>query len=248
VTGEYKITSAIAAGLSYGEGFRSLAAERLTDGSSHPYSRVRSLEAGFRVSAPDDRYTARLALFETRVANELVFEATSGGLETQSASVRRGLVASLLARPLEWLLASLAFSSTSAIFATRIPGVSHYVPNVPSVLLRGDLTMRGRVASIGETPLAGRVGLGYTLLAGRHLTDALLGQANHVLNVGIALRYGSVEIAVDAYNVLGLRYADDEQVFVSNWSFRRGQQPASMATHLTAAPPRTVLGTLALYF
>ena len=31
------------------------------------------------------------------------------------------------------------------------------------------------------------------------------------------------------YNVLGLQYADDEEYFVSNWSFKPGQNPASAA-------------------
>ena len=43
-----------------------------------------------------------------------------------------------------------------------------------------------------------------------------------MLNASAALRYASVELGVDAYNVLGLRYADDEQVYVSNWSVNRG--------------------------
>ena len=48
------------------------------------------------------------------------------------------------------------------------------------------------------------------------------------------------------YNLLGLKYADDEQYYVSNWSLKPGQQPASPAVHLVAAPPRTTLATLRL--
>jgi hypothetical protein len=99
-----------------------------------------------------------------------------------------------------------------------------------------------------EVPLTGRIGVGYTMLAGRHLTDTVIGPTYHVVNAGTALRYDAVEFSVDVYNVLGSKNPDDEQVYVSNWSFVPGQQPASMATHLTAAPPRTVLGTLSLYF
>jgi len=55
-------------------------------------------------------------------------------------------------------------------------------------------------------------------------------------------------VGVDAYNVLDLKYADDAEVYVSNWSLKPGQQPASLATHVTAAPPLTALGTVSLYF
>jgi hypothetical protein len=233
--------------LSYGEGFRSLDAQSLPEGAV-PYSKIRSVEVGFRAQTPKERYGATLALFETWVENELVFEAAAGGFETENASIRRGIVGSFVARPVDWLLASTALSVTEATFSTLAPGVGHYVPNVPPVLFRADITARGRVATMGGRAISGRLGIGYTFLSGRHLTDTVLGPTSQVLNAKAALRYGGFELGIDAYNVLGLRYADDAAVYVSNWSFRPGQQPASVATHLTAAPPLTVLATAALYF
>ena len=50
------------------------------------------------------------------------------------------------------------------------------------------------------------------------------------------------------YNVLGLKYPDDEEYYVSNWGFKPGQQPASAGVHIIPAPPRTALATLTLYF
>jgi hypothetical protein len=248
VTAEYEIAPWISPAVSFGQGFRSMAAERIAQGTTRPYARVISIEGGLRVLLPDDRWVTRLSVFETRIENELVFEANSGGLETQNASVRRGVVGSFVVKPNDWLLASSALSLTSAVYATRVPGVSHYVPSVPSALFRTDVTARGRLAMLREVPLTGRIGVGYTMLAGRHLTDTVIGPTYHVVNAGTALRYDAVEFSVDVYNVLGSKNPDDEQVYVSNWSFVPGQQPASMATHLTAAPPRTVLGTLSLYF
>jgi hypothetical protein len=37
-------------------------------------------------------------------------------------------------------------------------------------------------------------------------------------------------------------------VYVSNWSFQPGQQPASVAVHSVAAPPTTVLASVTVYF
>jgi hypothetical protein len=247
-TAEYDIARWIKPAVSYGRGFRSLDAGGLPRGSTEPYSTVESVEAGLRLAVPDERYTTRLSAYETHVDNELVFEATSGGLERQNASVRRGFVASLVARPFDWLLASTSVSISHAVFDTRVQGISHDVPNVPSVLARADVTARGRVATFRDVPVIGRAGLGYTLLAGRHLTDSIVAPTDHVLNANLAARCGSIEIGVDAYNLLGLVYADDREVYVSNWSFSPGQAPASLATHLTAAPPRTLVGTLSVYF
>ena len=233
--------------VSYGEGFRSLDAQSLREGST-PYSQIRSVEAGFRAETPGERYSTTLSVFETWVANELVFEAASGGLETENASVRRGVVGSIVAKPFDWLLVSSALSVTSATFSTLVAGVGHWVPNIPPVLFRTDVTARGPIARWRGKPVTGRVGVGYTFLAGRHLTDAILGPSSNVLNAKAAVRYGWLEVGVDAYNLLALHYADDAQYYVSNWGFSPNQQRASEAIHITAAPPLTVLGTVAVYF
>ncbi|MGH7295207.1 MAG: hypothetical protein ACRELB_09750, partial [Polyangiaceae bacterium] len=246
VTASYELPG-ITPVVSYGEGFRSLDAQTLTEGST-PYSKIRSVEAGFRAQTPRERYATTLSLFETWVGNELVFEAASGGMQTENASVRRGVVGSVLAKPFDWLLVSSALSVTSATFSTLVVGVGHDVPNIPPVLFRTDVTARGTLARWRGRPVTGHVGVGYTFLSGRHLTDSIVGPSSNVLNAKAAVRYGWLEVGADAYNLLGLHYADDAQYYVSNWGFSNTQQRASEAIHVTAAPPLTVLGTVALYF
>jgi len=262
VTAEYDVVPALAVVASYGEGFRSLDATAnvatsqgisgegpsIQDGAK-PYSKVRSYEAGVRARTPHERLTTTISAFETRVANELVFEATSGGFTTEGPSIRRGLVASAVAKPFPWLLASLAGSFSSAVFTTLAPGVSHYVPNVPPLLFRADVSAHGPLSSVRGKPLTGRIGVGYTFLAGRHLTDRILGPTNNLLNAHAALRYQQLEIGVEGYNLLGLQYADDLENYTSNWSLLPVTPKAPPPTvHLSAAPPMTVLGTVALFF
>jgi hypothetical protein len=188
------------------------------------------------------------SLFRTWVGNELVFEPEAGGLETQNSSTRSGFVGSLLARPFDWLLASAALSIVRATFETQTAGGNHYVPNIPPILFRADVTAHGTIAHLAGRAVVGRVGAGYTFLGGRHLTDAIVGPSESILNLRAGARYGWVEVGVDAYNALGLAYPDDEEAYVSNWGFKAGQQPASLAKHIIAAPPRTVVGSVALYF
>jgi hypothetical protein len=209
---------------------------------------VTSFEAGVRSEIAKGRFTTTLTAFQTDVANELVFEAASGGLTTEAASTRRGIVGSFVARPTGWLLASTALSVQTATFNGLVAGTSHYVPNVPAILWRTDVNAHGELFRIRGAPLTGRVGIGYTLLWGRHVNDAIIAPTNNVLNALASLRYRFVELGFDMYNVLGLKYADDEEYYVSNWSFKPGQQPASTAVHIVAAPPRTALATLTLYF
>lgn len=261
VTAEYDFLPELTAVLAYGRGFRSLQATAnvaTSDGISgegpsvhegaRPFSRVRSYEAGFRARARGERFTATFSAFETRVANELVFEATSGGFTTEGASVRRGLVASAVAKPWRWLLASISGSVSSSTFTTLAPGISHYVPNVPPFLLHTDVSWHDTITTLSGKPLNGRLGFGYAFLAGRHLTDKLIAPAEHALNGHASLRYDHVELGLEGYNLLARKYADNSEHYVSNWSLSPGTALATPATHLTAAPPLTLLGTAALYF
>jgi len=267
VTVAYEALPELMPVISAGEGFRSLDAGSLTACNAptialtgvpssavlpckpgSPYSQVTSFEAGFKSVAGRGRFVTTLTAFQTDVANELVFEVDSGGLTTENASTRRGIVGSFLARPTPWLLASTALSLQTATFDTLVAGSSHYVPNVPAFLWRADVNVHGELMQLRGAPLTGRAGVGYTLIGGRHVNDVIIGPTDNVLNALAAVRYRFVELGVDVYNLLGLKYPDDEAYFVSNWSFKPGQNPASPAVHIIPAPPRTVLGTLSLYF
>jgi hypothetical protein len=115
------------------------------------------------------------------------------------------------------------------------------------VLFRTDVAAHGTLLELRGKPILGRVGVGYTLVGGRHLDDSTLGAATHSLNAVAGARFGAVELRLDAYNVLGLVYPDDEEIYVSNWSTSPTPRPASVARHISAAPPRTLLVTLALH-
>lgn len=246
VTTEYTVSERIAVSASYGEGFRSADAVHLPDGSTHPYSTVRSVEAGLRANDGERRYRTTLSVFRSWVENELVFDAESGAYEPEPASVRQGVVGAFLAKPVPWLLSSTALSVTDARFVSPIAGASDHVPNVPTMLLRTDATVHHAVSTIRGTAVVGRVGAGYTLLSGRHLVDGRTTPAWNVLNATVGARYGAIDLAVDAYNLLGLRYSDTADLYASNWSVRPGGRPASTATHVTAAAPRAVIATLTL--
>ena len=263
VTVAYEGLPAFVPVFSAGMGFRSLDAISLTLCNSatvaqttqlppcvtgSPYSRVTSFEAGVRSIVGEGRLTTTLTAFQTDVANELVFAVDSGGYETERASTRRGIVGSFLARPKPWLLASTALSLQTATFDGLVAGTSHFVPNVPAYLWRTDVNANGRLRWIRDAPLTGRVGVGYTLIGGRHINDVIIGPTNNVLNVQASLRYRFAELSVDMYNVLGLEYADEMAYFVSNWSLQPGQGRASTAVHISAAAPRSTLATLTLNF
>ena len=247
VTAEYAVSPLFAVSTSYGEGFRSLNPPSLEDGASRPFSKVRSVEVGARGQDTRGRYKTSLAGYNTWVENELVFVAESGGFETQQRSIRRGIVSSVLAKPLPWLLASSALSVTDAFFQTDVPGIAHRVASVPPLIYRADVTGRARLTQVHGQWLSGRAGIGYTFLSRLHLTDKVRGPTSNILNANAGLRYSAFELDLDVYNVLGVEYADSANYYISNWGFEPGQQRASYATHLTAAPPRAFVGTLSVH-
>jgi iron complex outermembrane recepter protein len=249
ITVAYQPTPGFSAHASYGEGFRSLPVPYLEDGMSRPFSKVRSIEVGLGARVgPAERVSSRLALFQTWVEHELVFVAEEAGLDTQNRSARRGVVGSFVYRPSSLLLASSALSVTDAKYQTKVAGISHRVPNVPPLLFRTDVSLRGALHGQGREAYVGRLGVGYTFLSGQHLSDLRMSAVTHRLNAGAAVRRGPIELGIDVYDVLGLETADRADLYVSNWSLEPGQQPASPGTHVTAAPPRTVLASLGAYY
>ena len=247
ISAQYALARSLSLIASYGEGYRSLDAAHLQQGAT-PYSKVRSVEVGLRAQLANERFTSTLAVFQTRVGNELVFVANSGGLESENASVRRGLVASVISKPAPWLLVSASLSVNDAQFNTRVAGISHHVPSVTPILFRSDVSVRGGLGKVWQLPLNGRLGLGYTFASAQHLSDTVRGPKTNALNVGAELRSRLIALGVDVYNALGLQVADRSDLYVSNWSLQPGQQPASVAIHSVAAPPTTVLGSLSVHF
>jgi iron complex outermembrane recepter protein len=247
LSAQYALAESLSFIASYGEGYRSLDAAHLQQGA-RPYSKVRSAEVGMRARLAHDRFTSTVAVFETRVGNELVFVANNGGLESENSSVRRGIVASIVAKPAHWLLASASLSVNDAQFNTRVAGVSHHVPSVPPVLFRSDISMWGPLGRLWHVQLRGRLGVGYTFASAEHLTDSIRGPKTNALNVGGEVRSRNIALGADVYNALGLRVADSSDAYVSNFSLLPGQQAASLAVHSVAAPPTTVLGSVTFYF
>ena len=233
--------------LSYGEGFRSLEPLHLADGDSHPYSKVRSVEAGIRSKLDDERYRLSVAWFETRVGDELVLDAEQGGLETAPASVRRGLVGAITGKPADGLAGSMSLTWNRATFRDPAPGESRFVPEVPSVLFRTDLGIRRAMVRVGARAVDGHLGIGSTYIAGRHVTDDIVSRPAFVLNASAGVRYAWLALDLDVFNLVAVRYPDDEAVFESNWSTTPTPRPRSLARHFSAAAPFTILATLSLH-
>ena len=244
--------------VAYGQGYRSPQARQLDEGERAPFTKVHSVEGGVRLTPRWRRpvhFTA--AGYGTFLAQDLAFDPEEGRLERIGPTRRSGLVAALLARPWPWFTASASVTYVHAVLTAPPPATVQnpspaYVPGqrlpyVPPVVVRADLGVDKDLVQLGRSPLALRVGSGFSLLSARPLPYGQRSDPLYLLDASAGLRWAYVELGVEAYNLLARRYAASVYSFASDWGTR--PVPSRLpAQHFAAGPPLTVLGTLTLSF
>jgi hypothetical protein len=227
--------------LSYGVGYRSPSSRSLLMTHDASVARSRSIEVGFRARDTSRDLTMSGAAFITRLSDELVFEPESASLQSEGATTRRGATLAIAWRPPAWILASAALTYVSATFDHPAVGEPKLVPQIPALLAHADATVWHELGVIEGEPLVGRIGVGYTHLSSRPIDIGAASAPVDVVNASASLRVDAIELGLEAYNVLDLRYPDQELIYASNWS-----GPTSQARHQIAAAPRTVLVSLTI--
>lgn len=243
--------------MSYGEGYRSPQARQLAEGENAPYTKVRSVEGGFKLHLFSERLQLTGAGYATFLSNDLAFDPQEGRLEKIGPTSRKGFVGYLLARPLSGLVGSFSVTYVHATLdepppatpANPIPAyrAGQLLPYVPPVVIRLDLggkhdffRLRSRAVSLGA-------GLGLSHLSSRPLPYSQAADPVTILDLQATARWWFLELGVQIYNAVGSRYAALEYSFVSDW---QSQPIPSLvpARHFAAGAPRTALGSLSFHF
>ena len=240
---------------SYGEGYRSPQARQLEEGEQAPFAKVKSYEVGATVREGDHISLSAVA-YQTDLSYDLAFNPEEGRLDRIGPTTRRGAVAYLLATPREWM--NLSFSATyvhATLDSPPIPTPENptppYVsgqslPYVPPLLIRSDVAVTQDIGSVNGKPLAWKAGYGTTFLSSRPLPYGQTSPPVFLLDATVGVRRDWLEISLDAFNLLGARYADTEYAFVSNW--QSSAVPSRVpARHITAGTPRALLASVTLY-
>jgi outer membrane receptor protein involved in Fe transport len=223
--------------LAYGEGFRSPSARQIISEGKQPLARSRSIEAGFRAKLPERSLMLNGTAFITHLDDELVFSPESGTMESEGASTRHGVVLGVMYRPPDWLTASLSFTFVRATVDHPDLGEARLVPQIPALMVRADVALRHVIGAIDQEEVIGQLSVGYTYLSERPITTGNTSAPLEIVNASASLRWGSLQLTAEAFNVLDIRYPDQELIYTSNWSTGA---PAE-ARHIIAAAPRTVL-------
>lgn len=240
---------------SYGEGYRSPQARQLEEGEQAPFAKVKSYEVGATVRQ-GERISVSAVAYQTDLSYDLVFDPQEARLARIGPTTRRGLVGYLLASPTDWANVSLSATYVHATLdSPPIPTPANpspaYVsgqslPYVPPVLVRSDVAFTHAIGRAFGKPLTWKAGYGTTFLSSRPLPYGQTSPPVFLLDATLGVRRDWLELSLDAFNLLGARYADTEYAFVSNW--QTSAVPSRVpARHITAGTPRALLASVTLY-
>lgn len=238
----------------YGEGYRSPQARLLEDGEPAPFSKVRSADLGVRITH-DDVLELTLGGYYTRLSDDVAFAASEGRLERIGATQRVGAVLNAVARPLEWLVASLSVTVVGATLRSPPPASAEeplppYVrgqrlPFVPPVVIRGELgATHVLVPSLGGHALSGRAGVGLSYLSARPLPFDEAAAPVTLLDVSAGLQWRVLDLGIQLHNAINARYAAVEYNFASDWDPDDGLRTRTPARHIAAGAPLSLMVTL----
>ena len=240
---------------SYGQGYRSPQARQLEEGEQAPFAKVNSYEVGATLREGDHMSLSAIA-YQTDLSYDLAFNPGEGRLERIGPTTRRGLVGYLLTTPADWVNVSLSATYVRATLdSPPIPTPENptppYVsgqslPYVPPLLIRSDVSVTQPFGTVNGKPLLWKAGYGTTFLSSRPLPYGQTSPPVFLLDATVAVRRDWLEVSLDAFNLLGARYADTEYAFVSNW--QTSAVPSRVpARHIAAGAPRALLASVTLY-
>lgn len=235
---------------SYGRGTRSSDASALSDNEAAPFAQSHSLDLGVvwrRGALGQDPWAMNVqaSYDHTRVEDDLVFDQEAGRNTAVGGSTRHVLLASgrlTLGRWFDGLL-NLSWAEAS------LDLTGERLPYIPRFIGRVDAAVKGELFGwrLGEVPVRGHVGLGFTYVPGRPLPLQQVGDDVAVANLGAGVRLWHTTLGLQARNLLDQRYRQAEFNFPSNFQGPQVAESRVAMRHFAAGEPRVVLATLTLH-
>lgn len=230
----------------YGDGFRSPQARSLADGETTPFTEVHSVEGGARGRLGP--LQGSIAAFHTWLSDDLAFDPKTARNERVPATARTGVTGWLGSQPATWLSSSTSFTFTRAAFTESGSGyeAGDLLPYVPQLVVRTDTAFTPEIVRFGGRTLKAKLGSGVSLQHNRPLPYGEMAHDVLLVDATAQVRWGEVEVGVDAYNLLDAVWYDGEATYASSFS-RQGDASLVPARHVTVGAPRTVMFSLAVY-
>ncbi|MDX9722586.1 MAG: TonB family protein [Myxococcota bacterium] len=242
---------------SYGQGTRSADASALSDNETSPFALAQVVETGLshelRLEELDATLRTQLSYVYTHVDKDMLFDPISGRTvftATDSSSPVGPSTRHALLLSSRFLLGQLfdALLNVGYAYGT-LDATGEQIPYIPELILRLDLAVNGALFdwSLGDVPVTGHAGLGFTYVPGRPLPYRGTGDDYYLLGLAAELRLWHVSLGVELRNLLDLEYRQAEFNYASN--FRGPDALASQrpARHFAAGEPFFVMSTLTVH-
>jgi len=242
---------------SAGIGAQSLDAQYISQDENAPFSELKAYEGGaiyhgkWAASDDADRWkdldlTARAVGYYTHVDRDLIFDPLQGRLSASTGTTRRGFVLAAHAAG-RWFNELASFTYAYATY-----DADHtLVPYVPSTVARSDTSVVHELPApiaIDGKPLVGTAGLGLNFVGRRALPLGQESQSTFTLDASASVRWQWIRVGVQIANLLDARYPLTEYFYASDFHNGPPYPTLAPALNFTAAPPRTVIFTLAFLF
>lgn len=260
---EYSILPDFVLTSGYGLGYRSPQALQLAEGEQAPFTRVRSIELGTRITPlGDQRLRIHGSFFATFLSDDVVFDPVEATTERTGPTTRRGFSFQTTWQSIKWLYANASVTYVKATLddppaATAENPSPPYIqgqslPYVPPWVVRVDTvaTHQWKYSLLNQldrdaAPVIGKLGFGVTGLSSRPLPYGQNSKGFVVVDAHGSLRSGPVELGIEVYNLFDTMYEATVYNYVSNWNLEAA--PSRLpANHFSAAAPRSVFATLTL--
>ena len=242
---------------SAGVGAQSLDAAYISQDENAPFSTLDAYEGGaiyhgnWAHDADGDRWkdldvTARAVGYYTHVDRDLIFDPLQGRLSASTGTTRRGFVLAAHAAS-RWFNELASFTYAYATYDDD----HTLVPYVPSTVARSDTSIVHDLPeslAIDGHALVGGVGLGLNYVGERALPLGQFSQPTFTIDASASVRWTWLRLGVQAWNVANARNPLTEYFYASDFHNGPAYPTLAPALNFTAAPPRTVMFTLALVF
>lgn len=235
---------------SFGQGYRSPQARSLEEGEEAPFAKVSSADLGVRFDWHEP-LTLGFSGYFTQLSDDIAFDASEGRLERIGATRRFGAVVHALSHPSDWSVLSVSATVVDASLLEPPPPSAQEpqppfekgqkLPFVPPLVVRGDAAVRKKLLpSVPEGGLWGSIGTGFSFLSARPLPYGEYSKPIALWDGQVGLQWRAVELSLQAFNLMGSRYAAAEYVYPSTWD-PDGVRSRTPARHFSAGAPRSWL-------
>jgi iron complex outermembrane receptor protein len=231
---------------SAGVGAQSLDAAYVSQNENAPFSTLHAYEGGavYHGTSDDLDLTARAVAYYTHVDRDLIFDPLQGRLSASTGTTRRGFVLATHAAS-RWFNELASFTYAYATYDQD----HTLVPYVPSTVARSDTSVvHALPLSIDGHPLIGGAGVGLNFVGTRALPLGQSAAPTFTIDASASVRWSWIRLGVQAWNLANTRYPLTEYFYASDFHNGPAYPTLAPALNFTAAPPRTVMFTLAFLF